>query len=79
LKLLLPISDVKTPSKRKIEGALSTGSVIVYVWRQKDAEVITEQLRAYGIDGGVVCYHGGMDSTSRTKSQGQVRQLLLLS
>jgi superfamily II DNA helicase RecQ len=53
-------------------GILSSGSVIVYVWRQKEAEVVTEQLRAYNIAGGVVCYHGGMDAAARSKSQSQV-------
>ena len=72
MKLLRPSSDKDV--KKKKEGALSTGSVIVYVWRQKDAEVITEQLRSYDIEGGIVCYHGGMDANSRTKSQGRVRK-----
>lgn len=44
----------------KFEGLLSEGSVIVYVWRKKDAEIITEQLVGSGVLGGVVCYHGGM-------------------
>ena len=43
----------------KFEGLLSEGSVIVYVWRKKDAEIITEQLVGAGVIGGVVCYHGG--------------------
>lgn len=55
------------------DGSLSSGSVIIYVWRQKDAEVITEQLKGFDILGGIVCYHGGMDSGARTKSQSQVR------
>ena len=52
---------------------LSKGSVIIYVWRQKDSEILTEQLRSYGLEGGIVCYHGGMDAGSRSKSQNQVR------
>mmetsp|Transcript_25716 Transcript_25716/g.39389 ORF Transcript_25716/g.39389 Transcript_25716/m.39389 type:complete len:1516 (+) Transcript_25716:65-4612(+) len=52
------------------DGILSTGSVIIYVWRQKDAEVVTEQIRAFDLEGGVVCYHGGMDANKRSKSQG---------
>ena len=55
-----------------LEGLLSIGSVIVYVWRKKDAEVITEQLIGSGISGGVVCYHGGMDSNTRSKAQAKV-------
>ncbi len=54
------------------QGILSSGSVIVYVWRQRDAEVITEQLKGYDLSGGIVCYHGGMDSSARSKSQSQV-------
>ena len=52
-------------------GALSSGSVIVYVWRQKDAEIITEQLIGMNLAGGVVCYHGGMDASRRSKAQGK--------
>ncbi|KAL9183408.1 hypothetical protein ACHAXT_005195 [Thalassiosira profunda] len=51
------------------EGCLSKGSVIVYVWRQKDTEIVAEQLNGAGIQGGVVCYHGGMDSNARSKAQ----------
>lgn len=57
------------------EGCLSKGSVIVYVWRQKDTEIISEQLNAAGVSGGVVCYHGGMDSNDRTRAQSKVRPL----
>ena len=53
------------------DGALANGSVIVYVWRQKDAEIITEQLVGMNLPGGVVCYHGGMDAKSRSKAQGK--------
>ena len=55
------------------DGILSNGSVIIYVWRQKDAEIVAEQLKGFDVPGGTVCYHGGMDSNSRTKSQGKVR------
>lgn len=41
----------------------------MYVWRQRDAEVVAENIQAGGISGGVVVYHGGMDSTSRIKAQ----------
>lgn len=63
------VDDDETRSS--FNGILSNGSVIIYVWKQKDAEVVTEQLRAYDISGGVVCYHGGMDSDARSKSQSQ--------
>lgn len=65
-------SDDNKRSKKKLpvaEGCLSTGSVIVYVWRQKDTEIVAEQLNGAGITGGVVCYHGGMDSNARSKAQ----------
>ena len=51
------------------EGCLSKGSVIIYVWRQKDTEIVAEQLNGTGIRGGIVCYHGGMDSNSRSRAQ----------
>ena len=35
--------------------------------------MLTEQLVGSGLDGGVVCYHGGMDSGSRSKAQAKVR------
>jgi len=50
-------------------GSLSAGSVIIYVSRRKDTEIIAEQLCGAGIQGGVTCYHGGMDHESRTTSQ----------
>jgi ATP-binding cassette subfamily F protein 3 len=55
------------------DGILSNGSVIIYVWRQKDADLISGQLKEFDVRGGIVCYHGGMDSNTRTKSQGKVR------
>ena len=55
------------------EGCLAQGSVIVYVWRQRDTEVVAENLMASGIEGGVVLYHGGMDSNARAKAQSKVR------
>lgn len=51
----------------------------MYVWRQKDAELITEQLHGIGLSGGVVCYHGGMDANARAKAQGKVRRLFRVS
>ncbi len=59
-----------------MEGCLSKGSVIIYVWRKKDAEVITEQLQSAGINGGVMCYHGGMDSNARSRAQAKVSTCL---
>jgi ATP-dependent DNA helicase Q4 len=54
------------------EGCLSKGSVIIYVWRQKDTEIVAEQLNGAGVLGGVVSYHGGMDSNSRSRAQSKV-------
>jgi superfamily II DNA helicase RecQ len=45
------------------------------VWRQKDAESVAENLIASGVHGGVVIYHGGMDSGARTKAQSKVSVL----
>ena len=42
------------------------------VWRQRDAEVVAENIQASGVSGGVVVYHGGMDSTARAKAQSRV-------
>jgi len=50
------------------EGSLARGSVIVYVWRQRDAEVVAESIQASGVTGGVVYYHGGMDSSKRANA-----------
>lgn len=57
-----------------INGSLARGSVIVYVWRQTDAEVVAESLQASGVSGGVVFYHGGMDSGSRANAYSKVRK-----
>ena len=54
------------------EGCLAKGSVIVYVWRQRDTEIVAEQLNGAGIRGGVVCYHGGMDAGDRSRAQSKV-------
>jgi ATP-dependent DNA helicase Q4 len=66
------------PSEEKSEmhtfaGALAKGSVIVYVWRQRDTEIAAETLLSSGVKGGVVIYHGGMDATARSKAQSKVR------
>ena len=50
------------------EGSLAKGSVIVYVWRQRDAEVVAESIQASGVSGGVVHYHGGMDNGKRANA-----------
>jgi ATP-dependent DNA helicase Q4 len=56
-----------------VHGSLSSGSVIVYVWRQRDAELIAEYINMSGnIVGGVVVYHGGMASDDRIKAQSKV-------
>jgi len=57
------------------DGCLAKGSVIVYVWRQRDAEAVAENIQASGVDGGVVVYHGGMDSGARSRSQSMVSTL----
>ena len=54
------------------KGCLATGSIIVYVWRQRDAEVVAESIQASGVDGGVVHYHGGMDSGARSNAYSKV-------
>jgi ATP-dependent DNA helicase Q4 len=76
---LIEILKKPTPEHSNVQsdipdvcGSLSTGSVIVYVWRQHDAEVIAENIQASGISGGVVVYHGGMDAASRAKAQSRV-------
>ena len=53
---------------------LDKGSVIVYVWRQRDAEVVADNLVQAGIQGGAIVYHGGMDASSRSKAYSKVRQ-----
>ena len=68
--LRTPDKDTTKTSEHAIEdGCLSTGSVIVYTWRQYDAEAVAEHIQAADIKGGVVVYHGGMDATSRAKAQ----------
>ena len=84
-KLLKLIKEPYGIEKRKVDtrneiasaiddmaGCLSKGSIIVYVWRKKDAEIVTEQLCGLGLPGGIVCYHGGMDSSARSKAQEKV-------
>lgn len=71
MDLLVRPKVSQTSGVDELSGSLADGSVIIYVWRQKDAEVITEQLKGIDVNGGVVCYHGGMDSRSRSKAQGK--------
>lgn len=74
MKLLKPCSLPRTESIEKDfeAGCLAEGSVIVYVWRQRDTEVVAESIQASGVPGGVVCYHGGMDSGSRANAYSKV-------
>ena len=46
----------------------------MYVWRQRDTEVVAENLVSSGVKGGIVMYHGGMDASSRSKAQSKVGQ-----
>jgi ATP-dependent DNA helicase Q4 len=66
---ILAKTDPKATANGEYDGVLSSGSVIVYVWRQKDTEAVAEYLNGSGIKGGVTIYHGGMDATARAKSQ----------
>jgi len=77
IKLSKLLRESRTKKKEELfngleEGCLSHGSVIVYVWRQRDTEVVAENLMASDIEGGVVIYHGGMDSGARAKAQSKV-------
>jgi ATP-dependent DNA helicase Q4 len=75
-KILKRAKDEKcerTAKKLPIEaGCLSKGNVIIYVWRQKDTEIVAEQLIGAGVSGGIVCYHGGMEYNDRAKAQNKV-------
>lgn len=70
-------SDMINRPKTEImrHGALQIGSIIIYVWRKRDAEALAEQIIGAGVEGGVVFYHGGMDSGKRAVAQGKVRPL----
>ncbi len=48
-------------------GALEHGPCIVYVWLQRTAEALAEQLCSHGHR--AVAYHGGMSSRDRQKAQ----------
>lgn len=59
-------------------GLLESGSLIVYVWRKRDAEVWMEFINGTpGVRGGAVCYHGGMDACQRQKAQAAVSIIVL--
>ena len=60
-------------------GSFSIRSVIVYVWRQRDAEVVAESIQQAGVSGGVVHYHGGMDSGARSNAYSKVRKLTVVT
>jgi len=51
------------------DGCLSDATVLIYVWRQYDTKLVAEALQQHGVDGGVVTYHGGLDSKQRARSQ----------
>lgn len=70
-----PVHDSES-RKSPLHGALAHGSVIVYVWRQRDAEAVAENIVAAGVEGGVVFYHGGMNSDARSRSQAKVSKTL---
>lgn len=71
-KILKPKEPAARSKKCKYAGVLAEGAVIVYVWRQRDTEVVAENLLSAGVSGGVVMYHGGMDASARTKAQSKV-------
>ena len=74
LQLVDILSPVLGSEARKspIHGVLANGSVIVYVWRQRDAEAVAENIVAAGVEGGVVFYHGAMNPDARSRSQSKV-------
>jgi superfamily II DNA helicase RecQ len=74
MKILQKKASVQDESSvsDSLDGSLAVGSVIVYVWRQMDAEIVAENIQVRGISGGVVVYHGGMDSGARAKAQSKV-------
>ncbi len=67
--ILTPTVGNDNDRTKPYAGRLARGSTIVYVWRQRDTEVVAESLRAAGVAGGVVVYHGGMDANARAKAQ----------
>ena len=69
--LLKPSNKVsRSDSDQPIhDGCLANDNVIVYVWRQRDADVFAEALSASGVEGGVVVYHAGMDPKARGAAQ----------
>jgi hypothetical protein len=73
---LVKILSKDTNDDSMVDGSLSSGSVIVYVWRQRDAELIAEYIQmSSNVVGGVVVYHGGMSSEDRFKAQSKVSSI----
>jgi ATP-dependent DNA helicase Q4 len=70
-KILMPRTKLSEEEqiRHPYAGSMATGSVIIYVWRKIDTEVLAENLTAAGVSGGIVVYHGGMDAHSRSRSQ----------
>jgi len=69
LKKAPPNASSSSPANGLIPGSLSKGSVIVYVWKKFETEIVAEQLTQADIEGGIVFYHGGMEDGKRTASQ----------
>ena len=83
ISLLLPSpkkqsNETKSTAPEVKDGCLSKGNVIIYVWRQMDAEAVAENIQASGIEGGVVVYHGGMDAGARSRAQSKVSKFTYL-
>ena len=49
-------SSSSSPANGLIPGSLSKGSVIVYVWKKFETEIVAEQLTQADIDGGGLCF-----------------------
>lgn len=73
IEILKPKEKQKSKTSDDRAGILSSGSVIIYVWRQRDAEAVAENIQAADVRGGVTVYHGGMDAAARSKAQSKVR------
>ena len=67
ISLLKPSRE--TSRKSTLDSVFGSGSIIVYVWRQRDAEAVAENLNSAGIQGGVCVYHGGMETGARATAQ----------
>lgn len=77
--------NVKSNTPNNHVGLFSKGLVIIYVWRQWDAEILTEQILTKSASihskslSSVVCYHGGMKPGDRERAQSKVSSLMHLS